>query len=48
MAEFDERDNREMGWGLGNVIALSDFMIVNDSDLDSFKEKVKRTLEELR
>jgi len=48
MEEFDERDNREMGWGLGNVIALSDFMIVNDSDLDSFKEKVKRTLEELR
>ena len=46
--EFHERDDREMGWGLGNVIALSDYMIVNDSDLDSFKDNVKRTLEALR
>ncbi|MBE6523838.1 MAG: flagellar hook-basal body complex protein FliE [Thermoplasmata archaeon] len=46
--EFDERDRREMGWGLGNLIALSDYMIVNDSDLDSFREKVRSTLEGLR
>ncbi|MBR4203463.1 MAG: AAA family ATPase [Candidatus Methanomethylophilaceae archaeon] len=48
MAEFDERDNRELGWGLGNVIALSDIMIINDSDLESFQSKVKKELEALR
>ena len=46
--EFDERDNRELGWGLGNVIALSDILIINDSDLESFKSKVKGELEALR
>lgn len=48
MSEFDERDNRELGWGLGNVIALSDIMIINDSDLGSFQSKVKKELEALR
>ncbi|MBQ9689115.1 MAG: hypothetical protein IJV47_00700 [Candidatus Methanomethylophilaceae archaeon] len=48
MSEFDERDNRELGWGIGNVIALSDIMIVNDSDLESFQSKVKKELEALR
>lgn len=48
IAEFDERDNRELGWGLGNVIALSDIMIINDSGLDSFKAKVRKELEALR
>ncbi len=48
IAEFDERDNRELGWGLGNVIALSDIMIINDSDLESFKAKVRKELEALR
>jgi len=47
LSEFDERDNRELGWGLGNVIALSDFLIVNDSDLASFHDKVKNVLEDL-
>ena len=46
--EFDERDNRELGWGLGNVIALSDILIVNNSDLDSFRAKVRDELEALR
>jgi len=48
MAEFDERDNRELGWGLGSVIALSDILIVNDQDLETFKQKVKVELEALR
>jgi len=48
LAEFDERDRREMGWGLGNVIAQSDIMIVNDSDLDSFRAEAKAELEALR
>ena len=48
MEEFDARDEREMGWGLSDVIALADHMIVNDSDLDSFRSKVKETLEMMR
>ncbi len=48
MDEFDERDERELGWGLGNVIALSDILIVNDSDLESFRDQVRGSLEALR
>ena len=48
MGEFDARDEREMGWGLSDVIALADRMIVNDSDLDSFRTKVEETLEMMR
>ncbi len=33
------RDNRELNWGIGKVIALSDYMIVNDSTLDEFRRK---------
>jgi len=47
IAEFDERDNRELGWGLGSVIALSDILIVNDQDLETFKQKVNVELEAL-
>ena len=35
--EFDARDSREMGWGLAEVLALADVMIVNDSDLETFR-----------
>jgi dephospho-CoA kinase len=48
LQEFNERDSRELGWGLGNVIALSDIIIVNDSDLESFRSEVTRRLEGLR
>ena len=37
--EFDARDSREMGWGLANVIALSDHLIVNDGSLEKFREE---------
>ena len=36
-AEFDERDSREIGWGIAEVIALSEYIIVNDSDLETFR-----------
>ncbi len=36
--EFDARDSREMGWGLADVIALSDHLIVNDGSLEKFRE----------
>jgi dephospho-CoA kinase len=45
--QFSERDRRELGWGLGSLIALADRMIVNEGTLGEFKEKVEELLREL-
>jgi dephospho-CoA kinase len=42
---FNERDMREIGVGLGNVIAMAEQMIVNDNSIESVKAKVKESLE---
>lgn len=47
ITEFNERDEREMRWGLSDVIALSDIMIVNNKDIRRFRLNVKETLEEI-
>ena len=39
--EFYERDNRELSWGIGRTISLSDYMIVNDRSLEEFKQDVR-------
>ena len=44
---FLERDYRELGFGLGNVISLSDKMIINESDLESYYKKIKELLNEI-
>ncbi|MDR0509457.1 MAG: AAA family ATPase [Candidatus Methanoplasma sp.] len=36
LEEFNKRDSREISWGLAEVIALSDVMIINASGLDEF------------
>ncbi len=36
-----QRDNRELSWGIGKVISLADYMIVNDSSLDEYHKNVK-------
>ena len=46
--EFNERDDRELGWGLGETMALADRMIINESSLEDFKENVRRLMEEFR
>ncbi len=45
--KFDERDKRELSWGIGEVIALSDVMIVNEVEADEFKRNIEKVLEEL-
>ena len=45
--EFDARDMREIGWGIAEVIALSEHMIVNDADLESFRCRSRELLERL-
>jgi len=45
--EFEERDRRELGWGLGNAIALSDRIVGNEDTIDEFRKRVGLLLSEL-
>lgn len=45
--EFDERDAREISWGLADTLALADFMISNEGTLAEFKDSVRKKMEEL-
>jgi len=42
--EFVERDLKELRWGLGDVIALADYMIVNERSLDELIGNVRDLL----
>ncbi len=42
--QFDQRDERELGWGLGKVISKADHMIVNEGSLDDFRRDVRSLL----
>lgn len=42
---FVVRDRRELGWGLGDVIAMADHMIVNDGDLRTFRAAAESILD---
>lgn len=41
------RDLRELSWGLGEVIAMADIMLVNESSLDEFRRQARAALERL-
>lgn len=43
--EFVRRDDRELGWGLGEVIAVADHMIVNEGGLEAMREQSRHILE---
>ena len=43
-ATFRERDLREISVGLGGVIALADFMIINENTLEHIQKKVQEIL----
>jgi dephospho-CoA kinase len=44
---FRARDVRELGWGLGDAIAMADVMLVNEGTLDEFRRQAKAALERL-
>lgn len=44
-SEFNLRDNRELDFGIGNVIAKADYMIVNEGPLKKIKAIVRSILE---
>lgn len=48
VAEFEERDRRELSWGLGDAIALSDIMIDNSETLQEFRHAAARLLEKMK
>ena len=47
MEEFHARDAREIGWGLAEVLALADRMVLNDSSLEEFRIRAAEALGDL-
>lgn len=45
--EFVAREDRELSWGLGNVFARSDVMILNTGTLEEYYKKVRDFLDTL-
>ena len=42
--ESIKRDQRELDFGIGEVIANSDYMVVNEGSLKKFKNTVQRII----
>ncbi len=47
MEEFEARERRELAWGLGEVIALADYMVVNEGTIPDLKREVNMLLDKL-
>ncbi len=43
--DLKERDERELRWGIGNVVAMADIVVANEGSLDEFRKKIKKILE---
>jgi len=43
--EFLRRDDRELGWGLGEVIATADRMVVNEGGIEEMQERCRDLLD---
>lgn len=46
-SEFKKRDQMELDFGIGNVISLSDKIIINESDMESYAQEINKFLEEI-
>lgn len=44
LSEFKKRDNRELKFGIGNVIATSNYMVVNEGPIWKFKNSIRNIL----
>lgn len=42
LEKFNWRDEKELGWGLGNAIAMADYVLVNDGTLADFKDEAEK------
>ena len=45
-SEFNDRDHRELNWGLGRVIARANHMIINEGSLKEFYSESRKLLEQ--
>ncbi len=45
--KFVERDERELGFGIGDVIATSDYMIVNEGPIWKIKKQAESIIKRL-
>ena len=45
--EFEQRDTRELRWGLGEVIAKADRVIINESTLEQFHKGAEAVLDDI-
>ncbi|MBI5680752.1 MAG: dephospho-CoA kinase [Methanobacterium sp.] len=43
-SQFQKRDNRELNFGIGNAIATSDYMIINEGPIWKFKNNIRSIL----
>lgn len=44
LEEFYNRDQRELRWGIGNVFAMADYMIVNEGTLEELRKEAEKIL----
>lgn len=42
--QFLIRDRRELGFGLGNAVAMADYMIVNEADIPHLRQEMERLM----
>ncbi|HSV42622.1 MAG TPA: AAA family ATPase [Methanomassiliicoccales archaeon] len=47
LEEFNQRDERELSWGLGSLISMADIMIINEGTLEEFKSNCSQCLQKL-
>lgn len=47
LEDFQRRDQRELKWGIGNALAIVDYMIVNEGTLIEFKGNVEKIIERI-
>ncbi|WP_054853011.1 hypothetical protein [Vulcanisaeta distributa] len=47
LEDFLMRDLRELRYGLGDLIARADYILVNDSSIDELREKARKILTSL-
>ncbi|MEM1630389.1 MAG: dephospho-CoA kinase, partial [Saccharolobus sp.] len=47
ISDLIKRDKEELSLGIGNVIAMADYVIVNDSSYDEFKRKCNQIIDKV-
>jgi len=47
MEEFETRERRELAWGLGEVIAQADYMVLNEDTIADLRRDVNALLDKL-